>query len=214
LILGVRRDARLPLGERGDRPREEIWAWGIRASWGMSFDRETEEFYVADVGQDLWEEVNRMESPGNYGWNIKEGAHWFDPDNPHIVITEGPDTGPLGEELIDPIIEYGKTRGRQRGVGVVVIGGYVYRGSAVPELQGHYVFGDWSRFLDAPVGVLMVAAPAEEGEMWPWREVMEIEAGAIMGFGEDAEGELCVLTNGSHGPRGENGRVYRIVTPQ
>jgi glucose/arabinose dehydrogenase len=190
----------------------EIWAWGFRHPWRMSFDREGDnDLFVSDAGENLWEEVSLVAGPGNYGWNIKEGAHWFDPDNPHIVIAEGPTTGPLGEELIDPIIEYRNNRGRARGVGVVVIGGYVYRGNAVPELQGHYVFGDWSRFLDAPVGVLMVAAPAEEGEMWPFQEVMEIEGGAIMGFGEDAEGELYVLTNGSHGPVGKNGRVYRIV---
>jgi glucose/arabinose dehydrogenase len=197
----------------GDEAVPEIWAWGFRHPWRMTFDRDGEHGpgpFVSDAGENLWEEVSLVAEPGNYGWNIKEGRHWFDPDNPHQVLTEGPDTGHLGEPLIDPIIEYMNNRGRARGVGVVVIGGYLYRGEGVPGLEGHYVFGDWSRFFDAPRGVLMVAAPADDGAAWPFAEVMEVESGAIQGFGEDADGELYVLVNDDHGPVG-NGRVYRIV---
>jgi glucose/arabinose dehydrogenase len=199
----------------GDEAVPEIWAWGFRHPWRLSFDRdgEYEGPFVSDAGENLWEEVSLLVEPGNYGWNIKEGRHWFDPDNPHQIVAEGPDSGHLGEPLIDPIIEYMNNRGREHGVGVVVIGGYLYRGEAIPELQGHYVFGDWSRFFDEPRGVLMVAAPAGDGEPWPFAEVMEVADGAIMGFGQDADGELYVLVNDSHGPSG-SGRVYRIVAAE
>jgi hypothetical protein len=125
-------------------------------------------------------------------------------------VAEAPANGHLGEPLIDPIIEYMNNRGREHGVGVVVIGGYLYRGEGVPGLAGQYVFADWSRYFDAPRGVLMVAAPAAEGEPWPFREALEVEAGAVQGFGEDAEGELYVLTNDRHGPEG-SGQVWKVV---
>jgi glucose/arabinose dehydrogenase len=207
-------DFDLPEGHpfSGDEAVPEIWAWGFRHPWRLAFDRDGEHGpgpFVSDAGENLWEEVSLVAEPGNYGWNIKEGTHWFDPDNPGQVVAEGPDTGYMGEPLIDPIIEYRNNRGRERGVGVVVIGGYLYRGEGVPGLEGHYVFADWSRFFDAPRGVLMVAAPADEGP-WPFAEVMELDDGAIQGFGEDADGELYVLVNDHHGPVG-SGRVYRIV---
>lgn len=191
----------------------EIWAWGFRHPWRMSFDREGQrDLFVGDAGENLREEVSAVREPGNYGWNIKEGATWFDPDEPGLVIEQGPERGPLDEPLIDPILDYPNNRGRNEGIGVVVIGGYVYRGEAIPELEGQYVFGDWSRFNDEPRGVLMVAAPAEDGNVWPFEEVGLIEEGAIMGFGEGADGELYVLTNGSLGPTGEDGTVWRLVS--
>lgn len=196
----------------GDQLVEEIWAWGFRHPWRISFDRAGEgDLFVSDAGENLREEVNLVRESGNYGWNIKEGFTWFDPDEAGLVIEDGPSEGALGEPLIDPILAYPNNRGRDEGLGVVVVGGYVYRGEAVPELQGQYVFGDWSRFLDAPRGVLMVAAPAGEGEPWPFDQVRVLEEGAIMGFGEDSAGELYVLTNGSLGPTGEDGAVWRIV---
>jgi glucose/arabinose dehydrogenase len=198
----------------GEEARPEIWAYGFRHPWRMAFDRDGAfGLLVGDAGENLWEEVSHVEGPGNYGWNIKEGRHWFDPDEPGYVVAEGPATGHLGEPLIDPVIEYPNNRGREHGIGVVVIGGYIYRGSGVPGLEGSYVFGDWSRFFDVPRGVLMVAAPTDGDDPWPFREAMEIDSGAIMGFGEDADGELYVLVNDSHGPRG-SGRVYRIVAAE
>lgn len=196
----------------GDDLVPEIWAWGFRHPWRMAFDRGGErQLFVSDAGENLWEEVSVVSEPGNFGWNIKEGRHWFDPDEAHVVVDQGPTHGHLGEPLQDPIIEYMNSRGRNEGIGVVVVGGAVYRGEAIPELQGQYVFADWSASFEAPAGVLMVAAPAPDGEAWPFEVVGEVGAGAIQGFGEGADGELYVLVNGSHGPSGENGRVYRIV---
>ncbi len=198
-----------------DNVREEIWAWGIRNIWGMAFDRKTGVLYAADVGQDLWEEVNRMAEPGNYGWNIKEGTHWFDPQDMQRVIEEGPDRGPMGEPLIDPIIEYRNSRGHDEGIGTSVIGGHVYRGEAIAELRGHYVFGDWSSSPGVAAGVLLVAKPPGEEDrqddtLWPF-DVVEEVAPYILGFGEDADGELYVLTSAERGPQGATGEVYKIV---
>lgn len=102
----------------------EIFAWGLRNPWRFSFD--ADDLWLGDVGQGAWEEINLIVSGGNYGWNIEEGAHCFSPP------TGCDDTG-----LVDPIYEYGRTEGRS------VTGGYVYRGTAMPEYYGHYIFSDW-----------------------------------------------------------------------
>lgn len=197
----------------GDELVEEIWAWGFRHPWRIAFDRGGNgDLFVSDAGENLWEEVSIVREPGNFGWNVKEGRHWFDPDAAGTSLDSGPTQGHLGEPFQDPIIEYRNARGRNEGIGVVVVGGAVYRGEAIPDLQGQYVFADWSAFFDEPRGVLMVAAPPEDDlGPWPFEIVGGIDAGAIQGFGEGADGELYVLVNGSHGPSGENGAVYRIV---
>ncbi|MFO7265921.1 MAG: PQQ-dependent sugar dehydrogenase [Limnochordales bacterium] len=217
-ILRIDVDGGDPYGIPPDNPfvgqegRDEIYAWGFRNPFRMSFDRGGDrELFVADVGQANFEEVNIVNRPGNYGWRIKEGTHWFDPDRPDEVITEGPTVGPRGEPLIDPIIEYRNRGSSPDGVGVSVIGGYVYRGSAIPELYGRYVFADWSRAFNRGAGVIMTAErPAEPGAMWPWQIVMELEE-FILGLGEDADGELYVLTTEQTGPVGNTGKVYKIV---
>lgn len=219
-ILRIDVDGGEPYGIPPDNPfvgtdgRDEIYAWGFRNPFRMSFDREgARELFVADVGQLLFEEVNIVARPGNYGWRIKEGTHWFDPDQPDEVITDGPSVGPRGEPLIDPIIEYRNRGSFPDGVGVSIIGGYVYRGRAIPELYGRYVFADWSRFFNRGAGVLMAAErPDEPGAMWPWRIIMELDE-FILGLGEDAEGELYVLTNQQTGPVGNTGKVYKMVPP-
>jgi glucose/arabinose dehydrogenase len=196
------------------RPRKEIWAWGIRNAWGMGFDRETGDLYVADVGQNLWEEVNRMRGPGNYGWHLQEGTHGFNPEDMDEIIKDGPATGPLGESLIDPVIEYRNTGGHEEGQGISVIGGRVYRGQAIPALQGQYVFGDWSRRSGEPAGVVLTSTPndanSSEKTLWPISVAVEHNQ-YILGFGEDAEGELYVLASDRAGPEGETGQIFKIV---
>lgn len=119
----------------------EIFAWGFRNPWRFTFDRDTDELWVADVGQNAWEEVNRVQISENYGWNDREGAHCFDP--PDDCSTDN----------VDPITEY------SHDVGNSITGGYVYRGSDFPELVGFYVFGDfvsgriWSVPFDSEQGV-------------------------------------------------------------
>ncbi len=119
----------VPAGPRGAKVpvREEIYAYGVRNIWRMSFDSETGMLWAADVGQNLWEEINIIKSGGNYGWNIREAKHWFRPDGNDAAR----------EDLIDPIFEY------HHNVGKSITGGSVYRGSRVPELVGKYVYADY-----------------------------------------------------------------------
>lgn len=191
--------------------RDEYYAWGMRNPWRMSFDGG--DIYVGDVGQAQWEWVNRVEKGGNYGWNVKEGSHCFDSDERWNVPDDCPDRTPDdvrgGEELRDPILEYPNNRNVQFDTdeyesGVAVMGGYIYRGSAIPELEGLYVFGDMQ--ID---GRLFVGEPTEEDDDVPWSmttlpltdEAAELQS-TLISFGEDEDGELYTLGDGG---------VYRVV---
>jgi glucose/arabinose dehydrogenase len=156
----------------------EIFAWGFRNPWRFSFDRDTGELWVGDVGQNSWEEVNRVEISENYGWDEREGAHCFEP-------ASGCDT-----DNVDPIAEYDHSQGNS------VTGGYVYRGSGIPDLQGFYIFGDfgsgriWAVPFDSPQGT----APEE----------LLVTPLNIASFAEANDGELYVLhING--------GTIHQIV---
>jgi glucose/arabinose dehydrogenase len=113
------------VGTPGARP--EIWAYGLRNPWRLSFDKQTKKLFAADVGQNKYEEVDIIEKGGNYGWRIKEGFHDFN------VPADGNKAN-----LIDPIYEY------DHDVGISVIGGYVYHGKSLPELEGKYIYGDYN----------------------------------------------------------------------
>ena len=105
--------------------RGEIWAKGLRNVWGMSFDTKTGTLWAADVGQDLWEEIDIIVRGGNYGWSLREGKHKF---------KNGSDVRP---DLIDPIWEY------HHDVGKSITGGVVYRGKKFPELDGCFLYADY-----------------------------------------------------------------------
>lgn len=228
-ILRIDVDGDEPYGIPEDNPfvgsegRDEIFAYGLRNVWGMAFDRGGDgRFFAADVGQDMFEEVNIIESGGNYGWNIREGFHCFDPGNPGNPPEDCPDEGARGEPLLDPIIEYKNRRGFDNeadALGVSVIGGYVYRGEALPDLEGRYLFGDWSRSWAQPDGVLLVAAPPEGDPLDRW-EVRPLDTAShpegrvsafVLGLGEDRHGEIYVMTNDRNGPSGDTGKVYRLA---
>jgi mono/diheme cytochrome c family protein len=195
---------------------DEAYAWGWRNPWRMSFDRGGDnDLFVATNGQNLWEAVYRVTEPGNYGWNILEGTHCFDPQNPDETPPRDacPRVGPNGEPLHLPVIEYPhlENRGDAEVAGISVIGGYIYRGEALPDQQGNYIFGDWSQSFDRPAGQLLLATPSrQQGELWQVRQLMELES-YVLGFGEDAAGEVYVLTTDNTGPTGTTGRVYRVV---
>ena len=109
----------------GGGGRGEIFAWGLRNPWRWSFDRETGTLWAGDVGQNAWEEIDRVERGGNYGWNVREGTHCYRADG---CRTAG---------LTDPVVEYG------HDAGCSVTGGYVYRGETIPALRGVYLYGDF-----------------------------------------------------------------------
>ena len=166
------------VGRSGARP--EIWAFGLRNPWRYSFDRRTGDLWIADVGQGEWEEIDLQpaESAGgeNYGWDRLEGSHPFE--------------GTAPEGAVDPVFEYSHEEG-----GCTVTGGYVYRGSAIPELYGAYVFGDYC------LGRLE-AIRVSRGRVVQHRELGPVVQG-LSSFGEDARGELYAMSLA--------GAVYRLV---
>lgn len=204
----------------GKKGRPEIYAYGLRNAWRISFDRGgTRELFAADVGQDLYEEVDIIVKGGNYGWNIREGFHCFDPKNPKKSPENCPQLGANGEPLLDPILEYKSFRSFPNdpdGKGISITGGYVYRGKALPQLEGKYLFADWSRNWVKADGVFYLASRPASGGKWSLEEIKPASHpnginAYITAFGEDAQGELYVMTNDSNGLVGKTGKVYKIV---
>ena len=200
----------------------EIWAFGFRNPYRMAFDPGGEnELFVGDAGQNLWEEVSIVESGGNYGWNVREGTHCFSSDQPGNAeaITDCPTVDPQGNPLIDPIIEFRNSSHPDGGLGTSVVGGVVYRGENLRVWDGRYVFGQWSTGFATPDGDIFVATRPEEG-LWDFEKVQIAERESnklgeyILGFGQDANGEVYVLTSQSAGPNGSTGSVYRLATPE
>lgn len=169
-----------PFVGQNDR-RAEIWAYGLRNPWRFSFDRLTGDLYIADVGQNQWEEVSFQpaESGGgeNYGWNVMEGAHCFgqtDCDQSGLVL---------------PIFEYSHNEG-----GCSVTGGYVYRGQQFPSLTGNYFVADYCS------GFIWALVRQADG-VWVTNQVLQ--SGLIISsFGEDVTGELYVVNH--------SGGIYRL----
>ena len=190
---------------------DEIYAYGLRNPYRFSFDTGPGgggQLFLADVGQNLFEEINIVEKGGNYGWVIREGLHCFDPFNPHSPPATCPSTGPLGEALLDPIAEYGHADG------IAVVGGFVYRGSAVPALSGKYVFGDFSRsFFPGDGRLFWLDTHGVLSDIFEFRLAPDDDplGKYVFGFGEDERGELYVTTSGTLGPSGDTGQVWQIV---
>ena len=204
----------------GSVAQPAIYAYGFRNPWRFSFDAGgAHQLFCADVGQNLYEEVDIVTAGENYGWNIREGLSCFDPQNPNRPLDSCPDIGGSGEPLIDPIIEYSHQRRGTSITGKAVVGGFVYRGSAMPELQGAYIFGDWSSsFINANGSILVATEIIAE----TWQVSEAGIAGClrrklnryVLGFGQDLQGELYILTARRSGPSGDTGEVFKIVPAQ
>jgi glucose/arabinose dehydrogenase len=208
----------------GKKGLPEIYAYGLRNPWGMSFDRGGKhDLILADVGQDRWEEINVIVNGGNYGWRLREGFDGFDPKSPLRAPTNAATVAVDGKPFVDPVLTYKTLRGRgteSNAFGVTVTGGYVYRGKAFPSLAGKYVFADWSRSMAIPDGTLLVAtipAGSASGVRWTVEPLAlkEFPNGRIKSFiwalGEDADGELYVLANGINSAFGTRGKVFKRV---
>jgi glucose/arabinose dehydrogenase len=195
---------------------DEIFAYGFRNPFRFSFDMERGDLYVGDVGQDDIEEVDVVVAGGNYGWNVKEGSFCFDPNGPApgFAFEQHPcPNEPPG--LIDPIAEYNTADSLDSNEdGRAVIGGFVYRGSAIPGLVGRYVFGDFSRFTEIGVNndgrLFFLSKKNVVGKnQIKNSKIQEFQiAGrdrlglAVLGFGQDASGEIYVLGNETGVPFG------------
>jgi len=162
-----------------ERPgaRPEIWAYGLRNVWRFSFDRKTGDLWAGDVGQDKWEEVDLIIKGGNYGWRIREGFHDYN------VPREG-----KPDNLIEPIVEHNRDEAKS------ITGGYVYRGKAVPEVQGAYIYADyvtgitWALWYDGKKVT---------------RHTTITRLPTVSSFGEDKAGELYAVSH--------SGAIYKLV---
>jgi glucose/arabinose dehydrogenase len=186
-ILRIDVDAGAPYAVPLDNPfvgdstfAPEIWAWGLRNPWRFSFDRETGDLYIADVGQNQWEEVNFQPASStggeNYGWRPYEASQVYS-----------------GEPLADAVAPFAEY---SHALGCSITGGYVYRGDALPELDGIYLFADycsgnvWASYRDASSA---------------WQTNLFLQTGrTISSFGEDETGELYITDHGS-------GDILRLV---
>ena len=167
----------------GQKAAPEIFAYGFRNVWRMAFDKTTGNLWAADVGQNLWEEINIVKKGGNYGWAIREGAHPY-----------GNTESKSAQNLIDPVFEYDHRMGKS------ITGGFVYRGKKIPELQGHYLYADYisgrvyalnyDHKTNKVLGNYSIPSP-----MFP-----------IITFGEDEEGEayFAVVTANGKG-------IYKLL---
>ena len=162
--------------------KQETWAYGLRNPWRFSFDRETGDLWAGDVGQGDREEIDLIEPGGNYGWPVFEGTNCFRANN-----------GCDGSAYIAPVAEY-----THEGGHCSVTGGYVYRGSAVPELRGVYIYGDYC------TGAMWGFAAPDAAAGKSVEPVQWIERGPmIASFAEDLDGELYILSY--------EGRIYRVT---
>ena len=164
--------------------RGEIWAYGLRNPWRASFDRQTGALYIGDVGQNSWEEISVQlgQSNGgeNYGWKIMEGTHCYNAATCNMA------------GLVLPVYEYPTSDG------CAVTGGYVYRGTALPAIAGHYFFADFCQGFVFSFRV----QNGQAVELRDWTAALG-DPGDIASFGEDARGELYLTSL--------NGGVYRFV---
>jgi glucose/arabinose dehydrogenase len=170
-ILRLDVDSAEPYTVPTDNPfGNEVWAYGLRNPWRLSFDKRTGDMYIGDVGQGQWEEINYLpaDSPGgtNFGWDLREGAHDYE--------------GSASPELIDPIAEYSHAEG-----GCSVTGGFVYRGS-MPEWNGIYLYGDYC------TGFIWGLIGAEDGLQK--QQLFDLQA-LITSFGQDQDGEIYLLSD-------------------
>jgi glucose/arabinose dehydrogenase len=151
----------------GGAPCPEIFARGLRNPWRFSFDSATGVLWAGDVGQGAWEEIDVIAAGQNYGWNVREGAHCFNPANG------------CADNFQEPQTEYDHTLGRS------VTGGFVYRGTSVPSLIGWYIFGDF-------ISGRIFAVRANSAAGVTPDELLDTSL-SIVSFAEDNDGELYVL---------------------
>jgi glucose/arabinose dehydrogenase len=187
-ILRLDVDAGQPYAVPPDNPfagrtdvRPEIWATGVRNPWRFSFDRQAGLLFLADVGQNAWEEINVVpagQAGANYGWKVMEGRHCYGASS---CDQQG---------LVIPVLEYNHSDGCS------VTGGYVYRGTQVPDARGLYFYADycngWVRSFRYAGG------QATDAREWDFGDL-----GNVSSFGEDAEGELYVVSH--------DGRIWKLA---
>ena len=194
----------------------ETYALGFRNPYRFSFDRGTGDLILADVGQRTVEEIDRVVLGGNYGWAIKEGTFLFNRNDGTVGARTVGGQAADGSPLIDPIRGTLGTLEYDHGDGISITGGFVYRGTEIPELVGKYVFGDLAlRNLPPRVDGRLFYADLEDGTIHEF-QLPQFENGVlpngltVHGFGEDGNGELYALVTNTPS-NGTGGIVYKLT---
>ncbi len=209
-----------PFVGAGGGVREEIFAYGLRNPWRASFDGGaggTNRLFLADVGQNAVEEVNLITSGGNYGWRVREGSYAFDPTSPIS-----------GTAPIDPIAEYTHPSvvlsPPLPQLGTAIVGGFLYRGTAIPALVGKYVFGDYNTGTinsGTTAGTILGIEEVSPG-VWSSPVALSVVGGNpvpthLLALGRDEAGEIYLATEVAQGPRNDpntglpSGGIYQVV---
>jgi glucose/arabinose dehydrogenase len=157
--------------------RPETWAYGLRAPWRISYDAKTDQLWVGQNGQDLWEQVFLVKKGDNYGWSVTEGSHPFYPTRK---------AGPT--PIVKPTTEHHHSEARS------LTGGVVYHGDKLPGLKGAYVYGDYSTG--------HIWAVKHDGQKVQWHKKIAVTTLKITNFALDPQGELLIA---HHGRAGEGG---------
>jgi len=176
-----------PYAPGSSRARGEIFAYGLRNPWRFSFDRASGELWCGDVGQNTYEEIDIIEKGGNYGWDCEEGRHPYQPESERSAPCKSLN------EFFEPVWEYG------RGEGISVTGGYVYRGKALPDLVGWYVYADYG---SGNIWALRMENGKAVNRLLTHADIL------ISTFGVDENDELYIC---AHNPGGDPTRIYKLV---
>jgi glucose/arabinose dehydrogenase len=209
-----------PFVGRGGGVLGEIWAYGFRNPFRMSFDTHAGTLFVGDVGQNDIEEVDIVVRGGNYGWPIKEGTMFFNHNGnaDGFAQREPVTSAPLPPDLIEPVAQYDTHH-----EGHSVIGGFVYRGRALKGLYGRYIFGEFSTIFNFPTGphdygrLLHMGGDRSQRGLRAISEFHIVGGNslgfAVLGMGQDADGEIYITGNrsGLPFPSGTGGMVLKIV---
>ncbi len=225
-IDNIPTDASLPYGIpatnifRGKlEGRDEIYAWGFRNPFRISFDRSGNgDIFVSGVAESFWETVYMVDRQGNYGWSIREGTHCYIRARAFNPPKDCATTGSLGERINYPVIQYPNwsvkrpwSTVKAEPLGTANVGGFIYRGKALPGLYGKFVFGDFSSVIQKPSGQLFVATPpAAWRAQWPIEKLGVLDV-RLHSLGEDAEGEIYLMTTAQGIPVGNTGKVWKLV---
>ena len=195
------------VGEENGLP--EIYAIGFRNPFAFHFDPPTSLLFVGDVGQNDIEEIDVLVPGGNYGWNLMEGSFFFYPNGEDSGFVSDQPHPDLPTDLTGPIAQY------DHDEGLAVVGGVVYRGSALPILYGRYITGDWGKFNDPSGRIFYLDDDLQLKEFQPHPDGQPFDYW-LKGIGQDNEGEIYLLTSQELGPGGNTGTVFKFqpVLPQ
>jgi glucose/arabinose dehydrogenase len=195
---------------------DEIWAYGFRNPYRMSFDMGGDHaLYVGDAGQALYEEIDLVTRGGNYGWNVKEGKSCFNAADAYAPLANCPNVDSFSNPLIDPVVVVNTASNPQGGRALTIIGGNVYRGTAIPEYQGKYIFGSFGQTNTTPDAELFISTPAGQSD-WGFDKIVLAShpdnlGYYLKGFGQDNSGEIYLTVCSNRGPTGTTGKVFKLV---